>query len=38
MNKELEKEALLSTGTLKIRKNKAIEIAATQEISNNSNI
>ena len=38
MNKELEKEALLSTGTLKIHKNKAIEIAATQEISNNSNI
>ena len=38
MNKELEKEALLSTGTLKMRKNKAIEIAATQEISNNSNI
>ena len=38
MNKELEKEALLSTGTLKMRKNKAIEIAGTQEISNNSNI
>lgn len=38
MNKKLEKEALLSTGTLKMRKNKAIEIAATQEISNNSNI
>ena len=36
MNKELEKESL-GTNTLKLRKNKAIEIAATQEISNNSN-
>ena len=37
MNKELEKEALLSIGTLKLRKNKAIESGATQKISNNSN-
>ena len=37
MNKELEKEASLSIGTLKLRKNKAIESGATQKISNNSN-
>ncbi len=37
MNKELEKESLPSTKTLKLRKNKAIESAATQDISNNSN-
>ena len=36
MNKELERRALLSTGTLKLPKNKAIESAATQEISNNN--
>ena len=37
MNKELEKEALLSTKTLKLPKNKAMESATTQKTSNNSN-
>lgn len=37
MNKELEKESLPGTKTLKLRKNKAIESAATQDISNNTN-
>ena len=37
MNKELEKESLPSTKTLKLPKNKAMESAATQETSNNSN-
>ena len=37
MNKELEKESLLSAKTLKPHNNKAVESSVTPEISNNSN-